>query len=68
MKQLFFPTLLIVIIIAASSLHLSIETLPLGIQKRLDNTFKAVLGLSDDLKANKRLKIFQKLRHISPKN
>ena len=56
-----------VFIIAASSLHHSINTLPLTLQKRLDDTFKAVPGLSFNLNANNRQKTVQYLLSNSPK-
>ena len=43
-----------VFIIAASSLHHSVNKLRLTLQKRLDDTFKAVPGLSFNLNANNR--------------
>ena len=48
-----------VFIIGASSLHHSVNTLPLTLQKRLDDTFKAVPGLSFNLNANNRQKTVQ---------
>ena len=45
-----------VFIFAASSLHHSMNTLPLTLQKRLSDTFKAVQGLSFSLIANNRQK------------
>ena len=56
-----------VFIITASSLHHSINTLPLTLQKRLDDTFKAVPGLSFNLNANNRQKTVQYLLSNSPK-
>ena len=56
-----------VFIIAASSLLHSVNTLPLTLQKRLDDTFKAVPGLSFNLKANNRQKTVQYLLSNSPK-
>ena len=56
-----------VFIIAASSLHHSVNTLPLTLQKRLDDTFKAVPGLSFNLNANNRQKTVQYLLSNSPK-
>ena len=56
-----------VFIIAASSLHHSVNTLPLTLQKRLDDTFKAVPGLSFSLNANNRQKTVQYLLSNSPK-
>ena len=48
-----------VLIIAASSLHHSVKILPLTLQKRLDDTFEAVPGLSFNLNANNRQKSVQ---------
>ena len=56
-----------VLIIDASSLHHSVNTLPLTLQKRLDDTFKAVPGLSFNLNANNRQKTVQYLLSNSPK-
>ena len=56
-----------VFIIAVSSLHHSVNTLPLTLQKRLDDTFKAVPGLSFNLNANNRQKTVQNLLSNSPK-
>ena len=56
-----------VFIIAASSLHHSVNTLPLTLQKRLDDTFKAVPGLSFNLNANNPQKTVQYLLSNSPK-
>ena len=56
-----------VFIIAASSLHHSVNTLPLTLQKRLDDTFEAVPGLSFNLNANNRQKTVQYLLSNSPK-
>ena len=56
-----------VFIIAASSLHHSVNTLPLTLQKRLDVTFKAVPGLSFNLNANNRQKTAQYLLSNYPK-
>ena len=56
-----------VFIVAASSLHHSVNTLPLTLQKRLDDTFKAVPGLSFNLNANNRQKTVQYLLSNSPK-
>ena len=56
-----------VFIITASSLHHSVNTLPLTLQKRLDDTFKAVPGLSFNLNANNRQKTVQYLSSNSPK-
>ena len=56
-----------VFIIAASSLYPSVNTLPLTLQKRLDDTFKAVPGLSFNLNANNRQKTVQYLLSNSPK-
>ena len=56
-----------VFIIAASSLHHSVNTLLLTLQKRLDDTFKAVPGLSFNLNANNRQKTVQYLLCNSPK-
>ena len=56
-----------VFIIAASSLHHSVSTLPLTLQKRLDDTFKAVPGLSFNLNANNRQNTAQYLLRNSPK-
>ena len=56
-----------VFIIAASSLHPSVNTLTLTLQKRLDDTFKAVPGLSFNLNANNRQKTVQYLLSNSPK-
>ena len=56
-----------VFIIDASSLHHSVNTLPLTLQKRLDDTFKAVPGLSFNLNANNWQKTVQYLLSISPK-
>ena len=56
-----------VFIIAASSLHHSVNTLPLTLQKRLDDNFKAVPGLSFNLNANNRQKTVQCLLSNSPK-
>ena len=56
-----------VFIIAASSLHHSVNTLPLTLQKRLDDTFKAVSCLSFNLNANNRQKTVQYLLSHSPK-
>ena len=53
--------------IAASSLHHSVNTLPLTLQKPLDDTFKAVPGLSFNLNANNRQKTVQYLLSNSPK-
>ena len=50
-----------VFISAASSLHHFVNTLPLTLQKRLDDTFKAVPGLSFNLNANNRQKTVQYL-------
>ena len=55
-----------VFIIAASSLHHSVNTLPLTLQKRLDDTFKAVPGLSFNLNANNRQKTVQYVLSYSP--
>ena len=54
-------------IIAASSLHHSVNTLPLTLQKRFDDTFKAVPGLSFNLNANNRQQTVQYLLSNSPK-
>ena len=56
-----------VFIIAASSLHHSVNTLPLTLQKRLDDTFKAIPGLSFNLNANNRQKTAHYLLSNSPK-
>ena len=56
-----------VFIVAASSLHHSVNTLPLTLQKRLDDTFEAVLGLSFNLNANNRQKTVQYLLSNFPK-
>ena len=56
-----------VFIIAASSLHLSVNTLPLTLQKRLDHTFKAVPGLSFHLNAKNWQKTVQYLLSKFPK-
>ena len=56
-----------VFIIAASSLHHSVNTLPLTLQKRLDDTFKAVPGLGFNLNANNRQKTVQYLLSNSSK-
>ena len=56
-----------VFIIDASSLHHSVNTLPLTLQKRLDDTFKAVPGLSFNLNANNWQKTVQYLLSNSPK-
>ena len=56
-----------VFIIAASSLHHSVKTLPLTLQKRLDDTFKAFPGLGFNLNANNRQKTVQYLLSNSPK-
>ena len=56
-----------VFIIAASSLHHSVNTLPLTLQKRLDDTFEAVPGLSFNLNANNRQKTVQYLLSNSAK-
>ena len=56
-----------VFIIAASSLHHSVNTLPLTLQKRLNDTFKAVPGLSFNLNANNRQKTVQYLLSNSSK-
>ena len=56
-----------VFIIAASSLHHSVNILPLNLQKHLDDTFKAVPGLSFNLNANNRQKTVQNLFSNSPK-
>ena len=56
-----------VFIIAASSLHHSVNTLPLTLQKRLDDIFKAVPGLSFNLNANNRQKTVHYLLSNSPK-
>ena len=52
--------------IAESSAHHSVMTLPLTLQKRLDDKFKAVPGLSFNLNANNRQKIMQYLLSNSP--
>ena len=56
-----------VFFIAASSLRHSVNTLPLNLQKHLDDTFKAVPGLSFNLNANNRQKTVQNLLSNSPK-
>ena len=56
-----------VFIIAASSLHHSVNTLPLTLQKRLDDTFQAVPGLSFNLNAKNRQKTVQNLLSKSTK-
>ena len=56
-----------VFINAASSLHHSVNTLPLTLQKRLDDTFKAVPGLNFNLNANNRQKTVQYVLSNSPK-
>ena len=50
-----------VFIFAPNSLHHSVNTLTLTLQKRLDDTFKAVPGLSYNLNANNRQKTVQYL-------
>ena len=55
-KQPYRLSLSMVFISAASSLHYSVNTLPLILQKRLDDTFEAVSGLSFSLNANNRQK------------
>ena len=54
-------------IIAVISLHHSVNTLPLTLQKRLNDTFEAVPGLSFNLNANNRQKTVQYLLNNSPK-
>ena len=56
-----------VFIIGASSLHHSVNTLPLTLQKRLDDTFKAVPDLSFNLNANNLQKTVQYLLSNCPK-
>ena len=56
-----------VFIIAARSLHHSVNILPLNLQKRLDDTFKAVPGLGFNLNANNRQKTVQYLLSNSSK-
>ena len=56
-----------VFIVAASSLHHSVNTLPLTLQKSIDDTFKAVPGLSFNLNTNNRQKTVQYLLSNSPK-
>ena len=56
-----------VFILAVSFLHHSVNTLPLTLQKRFDDTFKAVPGLSFNLNANNRQKTVQCLLSNSPK-
>ena len=56
-----------VFIIAASFLPHSVNTLPLTLQKRLYDTFKAVPGLSFNLNANNRRKTVQYILSNSPK-
>ena len=67
LKQPYRLSLSRVFIIAASSLHYSVNTLPLTLQKRLDDTFKAIPGLSFKLNANNRQKTVHYLLSKSPK-
>ena len=54
-------------LIAIDSLHHSVDTLPLTLQKRLNDTFKAVPGISFNLNANNRQKTVQYLLSNTPK-
>ena len=57
-----------VFIIAASCLHHYVITLPLSLQTRLDDTFKAVRSLSFNWNANNRQKTVQYLLSKSSKH
>ena len=67
LKQPYRLSLSIVFIPAASSLHHSVNTIPSTLQKRLDDSFKAVPGLSFYLNANNWQKTVQYLLSNSPK-